>query len=177
MRLVVTKSFFIVALVLASGNAAFGAGITREISKSDVISWSDLSWNDRFRIGVRIVLAPKLLYRIDRLEVYRDGIWVEYCLTNISITRKYVTPSYLTIPISNMLMWDSKSRQWKIPHFKGSVQFRNPDEFISIEPFATVRFRSRVSPLTSEPLVLTKPALEKKHFCRKNSPTASWHGL
>src|SRR5262245_44645939 len=98
-------------------------------------SSSELPWSVRLQILSRIVEAPKLLYHVESMEVYNDGVWVIYSVTNLSWKRKYVTPMFLNFPVGHMQAWDDRNQRWQIPQFKGYVQFKNPDTYISIEPF------------------------------------------
>jgi hypothetical protein len=104
------------------------------------VTWSDLPWSVRVQLLWPIVKAPKILYRLEKMVVYRDGVWVDYSITNLSSKRKFVTPMFLRFPITHMDAWDSHKRHWRIPQFKGHVQFRDPDTFVSVESFDYVRF-------------------------------------
>ena len=121
-------------------------------------TWSELPWSVRLRLLARIAAAPKLLYRVEKMEVYRDGVWVEYSITNLSSERKYVTPMFLDFPIGRMGMWDSHKRPWRIPQFEGRVQFMDPDTFIAMDPSGCVRFRSQVSFVVRKPIEPVPPS-------------------
>ncbi len=118
------------------------------------------SW---LRAMKEIVLAPKLLYRVERIQVFTDGVWAEYSVVNSSSTRKYLTPMFLDFPVGRMRLVDSSNRRWTIPQFDGNISFHNPDTFISVPPNGSIRFHSRVSFLTKRPLELVGP---------KNDPAA-----
>jgi hypothetical protein len=110
----------------------------------------------RLRLLKRVLEAPKLLYCVHKMDVFQDGVWVEYTLTNLSSGRKYLTPMFLDFPIGYMRAYGPDKRQWRIPQFTGNVQFKNPDTFIGIEPGGSLKFRSQISFIARKPLELVK---------------------
>lgn len=134
-----------------------------KVSKSDAskrnwtAAWAELPGPVLRRVLWRIAAAPKLQYRVDKMEVYNDGVWVEYSVTNLDSQAMYLTPMFLDTPVEKMSLWDADGREWDIPQFKGFVTFDNPDTFILVYPSGSIRFRSQVSFLVRKPLELANP--------------------
>jgi hypothetical protein len=128
------------------------------------LKWSDLPWRHRFRLVVQMIFAPKLLYQIEKLEVYRDYVWVEYSVTNLSSRRKYLQKQHLEAPTRAMDARDSFNRHWQPARFDGCILYKSPDEYVSVESGATVRYRAILNQMADpQPLQLVE------------KPRPGWH--
>ena len=152
-----TGAYALVFLLLL-GTVSYGApAVTENAVQPTRYGFWDYPWSVRIELILRIVLAPKLLYRVHKMEVYEDGVWVEYSITNLSSEKKYVTPMFSHFPVSGLRAVDSDKRRWHVPQFEGMVQYKNPDTFIAIEPSRSIHFRSQVC-LVRKPLELVNQA-------------------
>src|SRR5262249_25137650 len=86
-----------------------------------------------------ILIAPKLEYRVEKLYVYRDGVWADFAVTNRAEKRRYVTAFDLERPVMGMKITDDRDRRWRIPQFAGHIHYGTPDTFIAVEPGDSVR--------------------------------------
>jgi hypothetical protein len=111
------------------------AKAARAGSKWEVPPWSRLFWE--------IALAPKVLYQVDALEVFRNGVWVDFSVTNKSGKRLYFGASTLNVPVEYMELLDSHGLKWNVPHFEGNITLRAPDEFVLLDPDRAVKYRSK----------------------------------
>jgi hypothetical protein len=110
---------------------------------------------------LEIITAPKLVYRIEHVYVYRNGVFADYSVSNPNPRRKYVAPMFLDAPVRNMRAADADGHRWRVPVFSGDVSYRNPDTFVAIEASGSVRFRSRVSFLVDKPLEIVSRTPEQ----------------
>jgi hypothetical protein len=109
--------------------------------------WSQLPWRCRLSLVGSIVTAPKLLYEVEKLETYSDGVWADFAVTNASDRRKYLAPARLAIPLRTAGLWDAAGERWVVPHDKYPPASQPPDEFVAVEPGRAVRYRARVDRL------------------------------
>jgi hypothetical protein len=93
-------------------------------------------------VFVKVFAAPKIVYQVDKLDVYANGVWAEYTIKNINQSRKYVTPVLFRIPVSGMKCWDESMQNWRVPPIPGQIQYNNPDTFIAIEPGSKIKYRT-----------------------------------
>jgi hypothetical protein len=152
-----TGAYALVFLLLL-GTVSYGApGVTENAAQPTRYGFWDYPWSVRIQFILRVVLAPKLLYSVHKMEVYDDGVWVEYSVTNLSSETKYVTPMFLDSPVRHLKAVDSDKRLWHVPQFEGMVQYKNPDTFIAIAPSMSIHFRSQVCSVR-KPLELVNQA-------------------
>lgn len=93
----------------------------------------------------RVMSAPKVRYSVERIEVYRNGVWIEYTVINTTEKRIFVTPLSINAPLQGMDLRDSHSRVWSVPQFNGCINYLTEDTYISMEPNGKLRFRTQVS--------------------------------
>jgi len=125
--------------------------------------WSLLPWRARFSLLKAVAMAPKLHYEVEKLEVYPNGVWAEYAVTNASAKRKFFSPRFLHVPVRNAGLWDSTGEKWRIPQIREGTAAGNRQEFISIDSQQEVRYRVLISnpvemPLKPFGLVEDRPA-------------------
>jgi hypothetical protein len=97
----------------------------------------------------RIAVAPKLVYQVDRLDVFKDGVWATFAVTNRGPKPTYMDLRWPKPPVARLR--DRAGREWDVPPFNGCVQFANIDKFVELPAGGTVRFRSRMS-IADKPL-------------------------
>ncbi|HKB01561.1 MAG TPA: hypothetical protein VKD90_05040 [Gemmataceae bacterium] len=99
-------------------------------------------WSVWAEVYYRIAVAPKLVYRLDKVVVYRDGVWAEFSVTNPGLERTYLAAHWVVPPV-----WfeDSSGRAWATPKFDGCVLFAPVNKFVAVPAGEAVRFRSRLS--------------------------------
>jgi hypothetical protein len=97
------------------------------------------------RLWLDIALAPKLVHRLTRLEVHRDGVWAEYTVTNPGPGTKYADPRSLRPMVSSFR--DARGREWEVPAptMMRTSNPGNPDTFFALPPGRAVAFRSSLS--------------------------------
>jgi hypothetical protein len=124
-----------------------------------------------------ILQAPKLGYRVDALEVYPNGVYAEFGVTNPGRSPIHLAVERLEAPVRRMSMTDSRGRKWQVPRFRGSVLWGNPDDLVSVPAGGTVWYRYRLSFIEDKPLELVAPPKGKAD----DRPTelayfvAGWH--
>lgn len=107
--------------------------------------WSEIPGWARAPLVISMLAAPKLLHTVEKLEVYRNGVWAEYTVTNGSRDRKYVPPERLHVPLRNAGLWDDAGVKWPIPQSNEPAGVGKPSEFVPIEPRQSVRYRVHIS--------------------------------
>jgi hypothetical protein len=114
--------------------------------------WSEISGRVRLSLLGAIAAAPKLLYDVEKLEVYPNGVWAEYSVTNGSDRRKFHSPGRLHVPVRNSSLWDAAGEKWRVPRPKEDTGSGRPQEFIAIDARQTVRYRVLISKPVDKPL-------------------------
>jgi len=155
---------FVLALVL-SGAAGRPEpdGAAAALDPRRPVTWADIPWDRKLGLLWRIAVAPKLFVQVERLDVYRGGVWAEYAVTNPGPGRKLVTPRYISPPLGRVR--DPGGREWAVPRFNGNISYADPDTFIAIGPGQTVRFRSQLS-TARKPLEPVRPPRKEERPAR-----------
>jgi hypothetical protein len=157
------RTTIVIAVLLLSGTNARAAG--RESQPTARQSpWADYwaGWGRRLRVCGQvywhILKTPNLGYRVEGLEVYPNGVYAEFGVTNPGRATVYLAIAKLVSPVRRMSMTDDRGREWQVPRFRGSVNFREPDEFVSVPAGGTVWYRYRLSFIEDKPLELVAQA-------------------
>jgi hypothetical protein len=120
-------------------------------------------WGQRVRAHAlvywQIIKAPKVHYRMEALEVYPNGVWAEYAVTNRTAETIILDRRWISEPVRRFSGFDDLGQEWQVPPSTiSSVRFAEPDEFVLLAPKRTVRFRGRINWGVAKPLELVKPA-------------------
>jgi hypothetical protein len=110
----------------------------------------------------QLVIAPKVAYNVEALEVYRNGVWASFSITNKCDKRLYFDTSSLNVPVEYMELTDSDGGKWEVPHFQGRVTVAAPDSFVSIDSGKTVNYRSKLSTVNNPIQLADRPREELK---------------
>lgn len=94
---------------------------------------------------VRVLFAPKLEYKLERLLVYSNGVWGDYSITNWSARNKYLDTRFLEAPFRGMTLVDSNDQQWQVPQEVAWDLYGIADSFVAIRPGTSISFRAKLS--------------------------------
>jgi hypothetical protein len=114
-------------------------------------------WRLRFSLLARIKAAPQLRYTVDKLTVYKDGVWADYSITNLHEKRLYLSPTHVAGPVQFVKGRDATGTAWHFPHTDAHVQYVDDDTFIAIGPDSRIQFRQKVTDLLRRPLEPVDP--------------------
>jgi hypothetical protein len=114
--------------------------------------WSELSWRVRLYLLGQIAAAPKLFYELEKIDVYPNGVWVEYSVSNWSNKRKFFSPTFLNVPVINAGLWDSRRGRWRVPTASSDAVYGKPQEFVAIDAGQSLRYRVLMSTQVDKPL-------------------------
>jgi hypothetical protein len=106
----------------------------------------------------RIAHAPQLTYRLEKLHVFRDSLWVDFEIINPGPKRKYLAADRINVPVYKFR--DAAGRKWKVSEFDGCRMLAPPDTFVALDPDEPVRFRALLL-RDPKPLVLDDPTKER----------------
>src|SRR5947209_15995833 len=66
-----------------------------------------------------IVQAPKVVYHIEKLEIYPNGTWAEYAVTNRTGKDIFLDRGRIEGPVRGFNGFDDQGRIWGVPKFQG----------------------------------------------------------
>lgn len=123
-------------------------------------------WKHELYRFIRLLFAPKLEYKVDKLMTFSDGVWAEYTIINCTLRTKYLDTRFLESPLRGIKIVDPLNQQWHIPQDRSWELYGNPDSFVAVQPGMSVAYRAKISS-ADKSLEVVRMADDKK-FKRPN---------